>query len=59
MDCFTQHAQTYKGHRAPPPKKEKQKIDDQKKPILGLSSYAKSFPNWKNGKGDIFHERQP
>jgi hypothetical protein len=26
---------------------------------MGLSSYAKSFPNWKNGQGDIFHEKHP
>jgi hypothetical protein len=30
-----------------------------KKPIFGMSSYSKNFPNWRNGKGDIFHEKHP
>lgn len=49
MECNTQNQVTYKGHIANPPQKNRAKLDDQHKPILGLSSYAKSFPNWKNG----------
>ena len=29
------------------------------KPILAQSSYMKNFPNWRNGEGDIFHEKHP
>jgi hypothetical protein len=35
------------------------KYNDEKKPIIGSSNYQKSFPNWKNGEGDIFHEKEP
>ena len=34
-------------------------LDNEKKPILGHSSYAKAFPNWRNGHNDIYHEKHP
>jgi hypothetical protein len=30
-----------------------------KKPIQENSSYAAAFPNWDNGKHDVFHEKHP
>jgi len=24
-----------------------------------MSSYQASFPNWENGKNDVFHEKSP
>ena len=34
-------------------------FDDEGKPILAQSSYMKYFPDWRNGQGDIFHEKHP
>ncbi len=45
-----------KGERAQPRKKEELKMA---KPIQESSCYAAAFPNWENGKGDIFHEKHP
>ena len=28
-------------------------------PINKTSHYAQTFPNWKNGKQDVFHEKHP
>ena len=38
---------------------ERRKHDGEKKPIIGASAYAKAFPNWQNGPGDVFYEKQP
>jgi hypothetical protein len=59
MESNTQNQITYTGHKVSPQKKEKKSYKDEGKPILGTSSYMKNFPNWKNGQGDIFHEKQP
>jgi len=59
MESSTQNQKTYQGHKVKPIMKEIKKYDDEKKPILGASSYQKNFPNWQNGKNDIFHEKSP
>ena len=59
MDSATQNKVVYRGQTVKAPRREKARADDSDKPMVGLSSYAKNFPNWKNGKGDIFHEKQP
>lgn len=28
-------------------------------PLAKMSHYGLEFPNWKNGGGDIYHEKQP
>ena len=57
MDMGTTSSQTYKNFKVIPKKKNMKSYDDEGKPILAQSSYMKSFPNWKNGQGDIFHEK--
>ena len=59
MDLNTTSHNTYKNFKVKPSNKEAKKYDDDKKPIIGFSSYQKSFPNWKNGQNDIFHEKHP
>jgi len=59
MDCNTLNQTVYKAHLVNPQKKERTKVDNSNKPMVCMSSYAKYFPNWKNGQGDIFHEKHP
>ena len=59
MDLGTTSGNTYKNFEVSPKKKEFKKADNEKRPILGASSYQKSFPNWRNGSNDIFHEKHP
>lgn len=59
MDLGTTSQKTYKNFQVIPKKKALKQVDDLKKPILGESAYQKSFPNWKNGNADIFHEKHP
>jgi len=49
MDMKTTKAENFKDFKVGPRTKELKKVNDEKKPIVGFSSYAKSFPNWKNG----------
>lgn len=49
MDLGTTAQNTYKSFEVSPKKKEFKKADNEKKPIVGASSYQKNFPNWKNG----------
>ena len=55
----TTSGNTFKNFKVGPRTKELKKVNDEKKPIVGFSSYQKSFPNWKNGQNDIFHEKHP
>ena len=59
MDVGTTHSNTYKNFKVIPKKNQRKGYDDEGKPILAQSSYMKNFPNWQNGQGDIFHEKQP
>ena len=59
MDLQTTNKDKYrgeKGERAAPKVKE---IIETAKPIQQSSSYSAAFPNWENGKNDIFHEKHP
>jgi len=59
MDLVTTNKTKYtgqKGERAEPKKRE---VVEPPKPIQQTSSYHASFPNWDNGKNDIFHEKHP
>ena len=59
MDMGTTSGSTYKNFKVIPKKKQLRKFEDEGKPIVAQSTYMKNFPNWKNGQGDIFHEKQP
>ena len=59
MDMKTTSATNFKDFKDGPKIKETKKLNDDKKPIVGFSSYQKSFPNWKNGQNDVFHEKHP
>ena len=59
MDQMTTAKTTFKEFKVEPKRKEYKKHEDDSKPILGQSSYQKSFPNWKNGQNDIYHEKHP
>ena len=59
MDLGTTSSTAYKNFKVIPKKKTLKRHEDEGKPILAQSSYMKSFPNWRNGEGDIFHEKQP
>lgn len=59
MDLVTTNKTRFtgqKGERAEPKKRE---VVEAPKPIQQTSSYHASFPNWDNGKNDIFHEKHP
>lgn len=45
-----------KGERAAPKINE---LIETAKPTAQTTSYHASFPNWDNGKNDIFHEKHP
>jgi len=59
FDSKTSNDNAYKGTSQKPIVLERRKHDDEKKPIIGFSSYQKAFPNWQNGSGDVFYEKQP
>ena len=49
MSMKTTSGDTFKNFKVGPRTKELKKVNDDKKPIVGFSSYQKNFPNWKNG----------
>ena len=59
MDLATTHNQVYTGRKGLPQNVPDQKLEEEPKPIVQMSSYMASFPNWDNGKKDIFHEKSP
>ena len=59
MDLNTTTLSTFKNFDVKPNRKAPRLATNDNKPILGQSSYMKSFPNWQNGNQDIFHEKHP
>ena len=59
MEIKTMNQTAFTGEQVDKKKKEVRKYIDERKPILGHSSYAKNFPNWQNGNKDVFHEKEP
>ena len=59
MDMGTTSGSTYKNFKVIPKKKQLRRFEDEGKPIVAQSTYMKNFPNWKNGGGDIYHEKHP
>lgn len=59
MDLATTNNTTYKGDKGLPKDPKYQELADNGKPVVQMSSYQASFPNWDNGKKDVFHEKHP
>ena len=59
MEHQTTTATTFIGRKGLPADKVERRIEDAPKPIIAMSSYMASFPNWNNGKKDIFIEKSP
>ena len=59
MDLNTTTHNTFKNFEVKPKVRKPRVATVDNKPILGQSSYMKSFPNWQNGNNDIFHEKHP
>ena len=59
MDLSTTHKVNYKGKQGEKDLPKHQEIVGPPKPIVQTSSYKASYPDWDNGKDDIFHERHP
>ena len=59
MDLATTNKSKYKGEKGERAKPRTTEIIEPPKPIQQTSSYNASFPNWDNGKNDIFHEKHP
>lgn len=55
----TTHSNTFQNFKIIPTKKDRPMYIDDCKPSVSSSSYQKNFPNWMNGKNDIFHEKAP
>ena len=49
MDLGTTSNNTYKNFKVEPKERLIKRADNERKPIIGQSSYQKNFPNWKNG----------
>lgn len=59
VESNTTNKSNFKDFKTEPKKKKIRVAENENKPILGHSSYAKAFPNWRNGQNDIFHEKAP
>lgn len=59
MDLGTTHGNAFTGRKGFPAEPVDRRVVEEPKPICAMSSYMASFPNWDNGKKDIFHERHP
>ena len=59
MDLVTTNKTRFKGEKGERAQPKKREVVEAPKPIQQTSSYHASFPNWDNGKNDIFHEKHP
>jgi len=59
MEKDTTHGETYKGRKGPPAQQAERRVIEEKKPIVGMSSYSAAFPNWQNGRTEPFIEKAP
>lgn len=59
MDLHTTTAETFKGRKGLPAEQRERRVMEEKKPIVGMSSYSAAFPNWQNGKTEPFIEKAP
>ena len=59
MDLQTTSGSTYRKFKMQKPDPKPIELAKEKVPIVQMSSYMANFPNWDNGKNDIFHEKHP
>lgn len=59
MDFQTTTGDVFKGRKGHPSQPVDRRIVEEPKPIMAMSSYMASFPNWENGKKDHFIEKTP
>ena len=59
MDFQTTTGENFKGRKGQASQPVDRRIVEEAKPIMAMSSYMASFPNWQNGKKDHFIEKTP
>jgi len=59
MDLSTTNKVNFTKKRAVDEMPKHKELQHVPKPVQQTSSYAAAFPDWDNGKKDIFHERHP
>ena len=59
MELDSTHRATFKPFKVVPQKRDMKPIPKNDAPAMKQSHYQAEFPNWQNGQGDIYHERQP
>lgn len=59
MDMGTTNMTSYQPFKVQPTKKRIQQKHTAPAPMMATSSYKAEFPNWDNGKNDIYHEKSP
>jgi len=59
MEMATTTNAVHNGEKGEKAKQKHPEVLKMKKPVQESSCYAAAFPNWDNGKQDIFHEKHP
>lgn len=59
MEAQTTNKTTFTPFKVLPPKRELRALPKNDAPAQKMSHYMAEYPNWQNGKNDIYHERQP
>jgi hypothetical protein len=59
MEQATTNTSAFKAFKIQVPKRELKVVPKNDAPASKMSHYQAEFPNWQNGKNDIYHERHP
>jgi hypothetical protein len=59
MEQDSTHRTTFKPFKVVPHQRDMKPIPKNDAPAMKQSHYQAEYPNWQNGKGDIYHERHP
>jgi hypothetical protein len=59
MDLVTTQRHVHNGQKGKPAEAINKDEALGERPMMLSSSYQNSFPNWKNGNKDCFHEKKP
>lgn len=59
MDLSTTCKDNFKEFKVTATRKSVDRVAQQPAPILGTSAYANQYPNWQNGKNDVYIEKHP
>lgn len=59
MDMATTNKSKFRGEKGERASRKVNEIVEPAKPTQKTSSYNAAFPNWDNGKNDVFHEKEP